>query len=156
VKSPEGARELLTFGRAIATQVAPISGEPLVYGSLAFVAHTGDWALGIADIDFLVPDAVLPGVLETCRRDAGLVCEATDYHTVKVRRGDLKLSFDSLDHYLAGIAHRPEAATIGGFPFQVIDQPALIAAYERAAETIPIKRAAYLAKLEALRAPPRH
>ena len=146
-----GAGGLLAFGREIASLVAPIGGEPLVYGSLAFIAHTGDWSFGIADIDFLVPNAVLLGVLEACRRDASLVCEETDYHTVKVRRGDLRLSFDSLDHYLAGIAFQPAETTVGEFTFQVIDRTALIAAYERAAETILVKREAYLAKLARLR-----
>jgi hypothetical protein len=143
--------DLLAFGHAMAARLAPISGAPVAYGSLAFIAHTADWRLGLADIDFLAPHAVFPSILAACRADPALGCEETTYHSIKVRRGELKLSFDSIDHYMAGIALQPATVTIGGFDFQVVDRAALVAAYERGAETIPIKRGAYLAKLARLR-----
>jgi hypothetical protein len=143
--------DLLAFGHAMGRRVAPICGDPVAYGSLAFAAHTGDWSFGLADIDLLAPIAAFPEILDVCSADAKLHCEATAYHTIKVSRGELKLSFDSLDHYLDGIAFEPATVVVQGFDFTVIDRAALIAAYERAAETIPIKREAYLAKLERLR-----
>jgi hypothetical protein len=142
--------DLLAFGEAMADRFRPILGEPLVYGGLAYAGHTGDWEHGLGDIDFLAPEAAFQQLLAICRDDASLRTEETSYHTLKVSRGDLRVSIDSIEAYLSGIAYQPIAMRVATFAFRAIDQLALAAAYRRAAETIPLKRAAYRRKLRGL------
>jgi hypothetical protein len=142
--------DLLAFGRLIADRCGGIAGEPLVYGSLAYVAHTQDWSLGLNDIDFLVPEASFPGLLALLRADPELTCEETTYHSIKVRKRELKVSFDGVEAYLAGIAAQPIVAEIDGFSFRVIDPAALIEVYRRGAASIAQKREVYLGKARVL------
>jgi hypothetical protein len=145
--------DLLAFGRELIERATAVGAEPIIYGSLACAIHTGDLSLGLNDIDLLVPEAAFAGLMAALAADPSLVVEATSYHTVKVSRGPLKASFDAVERYLRGIEHGAARAAMDGVPFLVLDRQALARSYERAAETIPQKRDAYLVKLRKLRAP---
>jgi len=119
--------------------------EPIVYGSLAVVAHTGDAALDLNDVDFLAPETLFPALAVSCGRAA--VIEATSYHSLKIRRNQLTVSFDSLDHYLGDIPRDPIWMAVADFKFLALDRAALSESYRLGAAAIPIKRDSYLEKL---------
>jgi hypothetical protein len=142
--------ELLTFGRHVAEQGSMVGPEPIAYGSLAYAIHTGDRAAGLNDIDFLAP-ASFGDLARILSPDPCLTVERTEYHTLKVSFGPLKVSFDALERYLPVARDGATRASLDGFAFLVVGREALVGSYERAAESIPQKRDAYLLKLRRLR-----
>ena len=121
--------------------------EPIVYGSLAVMAHTGNAGLVLNDVDFLAPETLFPE-LARCRGAA--LAEATSYHSLKIHRSGSSVSFDSLDHYLGDIPRDPVWREFGDVRFLVLDRAALIETYRRGAAAIRVKQASYLEKLRLL------
>jgi hypothetical protein len=117
--------------------------EPVAYGSLAYIAHTGDWTSGLNDIDFLVPETAFAAIAEATQGVPALRIETTTYHSLKLFRGTDKVSFDSIVDYLAGIGWQAQAVTVAGLSVSVVDPQALAECYRRAAAAIPQKREAY-------------
>jgi len=148
-QSPERAA-LLAFGREMIGLSQSLGFDPVVYGSLAYLAHTGDQGAVIADIDLLVGKAAFPRLIAGIADDPTLRCEPTTYNSLKVFHGDLKLSFDSLEDYLAGVPFERQPVEIDGYAFVVVDRHALIEVYRRGASTIDAKRLAYLGKIAGL------
>ena len=141
---------LLAFAASTADVCRSLGPEPLVYGSLAYVAHTGDRSLGLNDVDFLAPEILFADLAAYCLSRTVLSHELTTYHSLKVLKGNLKVSFDSIEHYLAGISARRVRCLVDDFSFQAIDRHALAEVYARGAEAISEKRAAYLLKRDRL------
>jgi hypothetical protein len=122
--------------------------EPIVYGSLAVIAHTRNEALDLNDVDFLAPETLFSALAARCAGSA--IASVTNYHSLKIRRREAAVSFDGLDHYLGDIPHNPIWAEIGDFRFLALDRTGLTESYRRGAAAIPIKQASYLEKLRLL------
>jgi hypothetical protein len=139
---------LLGLAEDMADHCRALGCEPIVYGSLAVLAHTGNAALVLNDVDFLAPETLFPELAARCRGAA--LAETTSYHSLKIHRSGASVSFDSLDHYLGDIPRDPVWREFGDARFLVLDRAALIESYRRGAATIPVKRASYLEKLRLL------
>ena len=147
-------RALFDHGRAMMGHCRALGLTPVVYGSLAYLALTGDASQGVNDIDLLVDEVAFPDLLKRARQDPACWAEATTYHTIKVLRGGAKVSFDSIDHYLAGLTWTLHSHAVDGLVFQAVDRRTLAEVYRRGAATIPQNRDAYLRKLSGLDASP--
>jgi len=141
---------LLTFGNEMIALSQSLGFQTVAYGSLAYLAHTGDPTVVLADIDLLVTKGAFAALMDRINADAMLRCAPTTYHSLKVFRGKLKVSFDSQEDYLDSVPFERQPVDVGGFPYLVIDRTALIEVYRRGAATIPVKREAYLAKIAGL------
>jgi hypothetical protein len=140
-------RELFDLGRAMIDHCRALSLAPVVYGSLAYLALTGDAALGVHDIDFLIDEDAFTRLLERVGLDEACRAEETSYHTIKIFRAGAKVSFDSISHYLAGLSWTKQTHVVDGLEFDAVDKQTLVEAYRRGAATIPQNRDAYLRKL---------
>ena len=147
-------RELFEFGQMMIDRCRASGISPVVYGSLAYLALTGDPTEGVHDIDFLVDEACFPVLLKMAAMDEDLDAEETTYHTIKVFRRGAKVSFDSISHYLSGLSWTAQPHRRDGIAFDAVDRNALVEVYRRGAATIPQNRDAYARKLAGLSAAP--
>ncbi len=123
--------------------------EPVIYGSVAYLFYTKDASIEVNDIDFLVPEAALDVLAGEFTRQ-GLKYETTTYHSLKVFKNGVKISFDSIEHYLHGISELAYTVKIEGENFKVLNPESLKKVYKQGAENIPFKKDAYSYKLKRL------
>jgi hypothetical protein len=136
--------DLLAFGSELVSACAKCDLNPLVYGSVAVMFHTKDESVTTQDIDFLIPKSRFPDVINFVRSDPRLRFEETTYNSLRVFKGQLKASFDSLEDYLMGMEYQSIQATLAGHKFFFVDRQTLREVYKRGADRIPMKRDAYV------------
>lgn len=141
---------LIPFGNELLKLCEVINLYPVVYGSLAYIFHTGDKDIVVNDIDFLVPKNKFQDLINIIQRTKNLTYEETNYNSVKVFKNKIKVSFDSIDDYLFGIDFQTIAVMIAGEKFEIVDKRTLQEVYERGVKNIPSKKEAYMHKLERL------
>lgn len=148
-KNSNHLSELISFAGELFNLCKAVGINPILYGSLACAYHTGDSSMDINDIDLLVPENSLEKLVELLRGDE-YSHELTTYHSLKIFKSDLEISFDGIEHYLADLPHEGVPAEINGVNFAVVSRETLKEVYRRGADTIPFKSEAYALKLRAL------
>lgn len=148
----EHLTNLITFAGELFELCRKLESKPIVYGSLAYTYHTSDSSVAINDIDLLVPETIFPKLVELLDQSPEFTYELTTYHSLKVFKNDLKISFDGIEHYLAGLDHDSLEVEINGTPFSLVSKEILKEVYKRGVENIPTKAEAYAQKLATLEA----
>lgn len=151
VHQEKSLHELLSFGAELMVHCMAHNIHPIVYGSLAYVVHTGDSDMVVHDIDFLIPLGTFGELIAIVQDMPDCVYEETNYRSIKVYRGSMKVSFDSIEDYLAGIPFQTQSIHFNGYPLEVVDTDTLVEVYRRGAATIPAKSEQYAFKLRVLR-----
>lgn len=124
--------------------------SPVVYGSLAYAFYTKDEKININDIDLLVPESSFSRIIAAVKTNPDVTCEETTYHSLKLFRDGVKISFDAIEEYYRGLPRNFVEGKINGIAFRFVPNNALKEVYKRGAETIPMKKEQYTAKLNAL------
>jgi len=124
---------------------------PIIYGSVAYSVHTNDWSNGVNDVDFLVKEALFDGLADAVSRDVpDAQCEITTYHSLKILKNSLKISFDSIEHYLKTASGEFTTVSIDGNELHLLNRISLLGCYQQGVETIPSKSEIYAAKANVL------
>ena len=142
---------LIPFGKELLQYCGEINLLLIVYGSLAYLFHTNDKDIAINDIDFLIPKNRFSDLIEMVKGHPELRYEETTYNSIKVFKDNLKIAFDSIEHYLKDINFRTIKAEINGCEFIIVDKFTLEEVYRRGADNILFKKEAYSLKLEKLK-----
>ncbi len=124
--------------------------QPVVYGSLAYAFYTKDEKININDIDLLVPESFFLRIMTAVKNLPDVTYEETTYHSLKLFRDGVKISFDAIEEYYRGLPRNFEEGKINDIAFKLVPQEALKEVYKRGAETIPMKKEQYMAKLNTL------
>lgn len=140
---------LIDFGKECQAICKEHGIEPVIYGSVAYLFYTKDHSIDVNDIDFLVPESAFD-VLGNQFTKLKLKHETTTYHSLKVFKNNIKISFDAIDHYLQGISEQAFPVNIEGSNFKVLNPESLKSVYRQGAENIPAKKEAYTYKLNNL------
>lgn len=149
--------KVLAFGREVLNMCAELSITPIVYGSLAYFAHTKDESLPVNDIDFLVSEASFDDLMEKLDAMEGVRYEKMPYHSIEAFKGDIEIDLDAIEHFLDPRPRDAEMAEIKGVQFQILNKSALIEIYQEALNYMPDerhldeKRAKYQRKLDNLK-----
>jgi len=141
--------KLVEFGKGCQAISTANGFEPVIYGSVAYLFYAKDDSIEVNDIDFLVPETALDVLAAEFARQ-GLKYEITTYHSLKVFKDEIKISFDSVEHYLQGISELAYTVKIEGENFKVLNPESLKKVYKQGAENIPFKKDAYSYKLKHL------
>lgn len=153
----EKFKEVLAFGKQILEICTTLNVQPIVYGSLAYFAHTQDESLPVNDIDFLVPEEFFDDLMKELDGLEGVRYEKMPYHSIECFKGDIEMDLDSIEHFLAP---RPRDAVdfkIEGLTFSVVNKDTLADIYQEALDNMPDdrhldeKRAKYQRKLDNLK-----
>ncbi len=159
-KSPlnqEHFQKVLVFGAQILEMCRELSITPVVYGSLAYFAHTQDESLPVNDIDFLVPETVFDHLIEKLSELKGIKFEKKPYHSIEVFKDGIEIDLDSIEHFLDPRPRDAAPMMIHGTSFQIVNRQTLIEIYQEALVNMPDerhldeKRARYQKKLDNLK-----
>ena len=85
-----------------------------------------------------------------------VLCEITDYHTMKIFKNGAKLSCDSIEHYYSDLPMNFTKDTINDYAFTIIWLKSLIEVYIRGRDTIIHKKDEYQKKIDSLNALQHH
>jgi hypothetical protein len=142
--------KLLLFSEELYKIFAQYNFKQITYGSLAYLYYTKDERMTINDIDFLIPESAFETLISESNNHNTFSCETTSYHSLKILKDDLKISFDSIEHYLNNLPSKSTSAEINGIRFNILNLQSLKEAYRLGIESIPIKKEAYALKFSKL------
>lgn len=94
--------EIFQFASNVLSKIEAEGIRPITYGSLAYLAYTNDNSIEVSDIDFLVPEEQFNKLIHILKNSTDIKIETTNYHSLKLLKDDLKISFDAIEHYLRG------------------------------------------------------
>jgi hypothetical protein len=145
--------KLLAFVQVLFLKCAELNVQPVAYGSLAYAFYTKDETIDIHDIDLLVPESSFLPIIAAVKNLPDVTYEETTYHSLKLFRDGVKISFDAIEEYYRGLPRNFVKGKINGIAFRLVSRNALKEVYKRAAETIPTKKEQYAEKLNTLNQP---
>ena len=142
--------KLLLFSEELYKIFVQYNFKQITYGSLAYLYYTKDERMTINDIDFLIPESEFETLITVSNNHDTFSCETTSYHSLKILKDDMKISFDSIEHYLNNLPSKSISAEINGFRFNILNLQSLKEAYRLGIESIPVKKEAYALKFSKL------
>jgi hypothetical protein len=142
--------KLLLFSEELYKVFVQYNFKQITYGSLAYLYYTKDHRITINDIDFLIPECEFETLISESNNHDTFRCETTSYHSLKILKNDMKISFDSIEHYLNNLPSKSIPAEINGVRFNILNLQSLKEAYRLGIESIPVKKEAYALKFSKL------
>ena len=124
---------LLEFCQEIVAICNDLDIAPVLNGSLAVFGYTKSRALSVNDIDLACSELEFPR-LSRALAAKGIAHAVKDWHVLQARREDLKVEFDSMEYWLAGLPNDYVTLMIGGHAFKVVSLPGLRELYRRGVE----------------------
>jgi hypothetical protein len=130
---------LLAFYRELTPVCDGLRITPLLTGSVAVFGYTRDRTLRVNDIDLACPEAAFPP-LSAALAGLGMEVRVTAWHVLQVRKAGLKVEFDALEHWLAGVPTDHDTLVIDGCVFNVVRVSSLKELYRRGLEATARQR----------------
>jgi hypothetical protein len=106
---------------------------PVLNGSLAVFAYTGDEALAVNDVDLACPEAEFPRVIQVLE-EKGIHYKLCAWHVLQILRDDLKIELDSIEYWYTGLPMDCETLEIDGCKLQMLNRSSLKEFYKRGLE----------------------
>ncbi len=149
-KNREHFARLFEFCKQVIAICSDLEITPVLNGSLAVFGYTQNQAMRVNDIDLACSELEFPRL---CRAlgAKGMAHELKEWHVLQVHKDDLKVEFDSIEHWMAGLSGGYNTLTIDGYTFQVVGLSDLRELYRRGLEATDgqsDERAKYLAIAE--------
>ena len=121
---------LLAFYQDILPICHDLHTAPLLTGSLAVFAYTRNPSMSVNDIDLACSAVAFPR-LGGALAARGIASEEKEWHVLQVRRDGLKVEFDALEHWFAGVPTGTDTLIIGQCAFNLINLSSLRELYRR-------------------------
>jgi hypothetical protein len=133
-KNGEHFSRLLEFCQKVVAICEDLNITPVLSGSLAVFGYTQDSAMSVNDIDLACSESDFPRL---CRAlDAkGLTYVLKEWHVLQVREDDLKVEFDSMEVWMAGLPDAYDTLMVDRCALQVVSLDSLRELYRRGLET---------------------
>ena len=151
-KNREHFARLFEFCTEVIAICSDLDVTPVLNGSLAVFGYTQNQAMKVNDIDLACSEIEFPRL---CRAlgAKGIAHELKAWHTLQVRKDDLKVEFDSMEYWLANLPEDYDTLMIDGYTLRVVSLPSLRELYRRgleatAGQSDEASRAKYLALAE--------
>ncbi len=142
--------KLLSFAQDLFKICYELKIKPIAYGSVSYAFYTKDETIDINDIDFLVPESSFKKIIEKIKENKKFSYEVTGYHSLKIFKDNVKISFDAIEEYYKNLPHDFVQTKINDVSFTIVSLKSLKVIYKRGAKTIPSKKEAYSKKLKKL------
>ncbi len=143
---------LLGFYQEVVPVCHDLHITPLLSGSLAVFAYTRNPMMRVNDLDLACSESAFPR-LNCVLAAQGVEAEVRAWRVLQVRKADLKVEFDSLEYWFAGVPTDHDTLIIGESVFNVVCLPSLQELYRRGLEEVArqhdaVSRAKYAAIAE--------
>jgi len=124
---------LLEFCQEIISICQDLDIEPVLSGSLAVFGYTRDRTMGVNDVDLACSELEFPRL--SCALEArGIAHAVREWHVLQARQGDLKVEFDSMEHWMANLPEGYDVLAIDTCVFKVVSLAGLKELYRRGLE----------------------
>ncbi len=100
--------------------------------------------INISDIDLLVPESSFVNLINKIKEDKKLRYEETDYHSLKVFKDEVKITFDAIEEYYKNLPNDFIDVKINTVSFAIVSLKSLKEIYKRGKKNIPIKESSIL------------
>jgi hypothetical protein len=156
-KNWEHFSNLLKFCKKIVAICHELDILPVLSGSLAVFGYTQRQDMTVNDIDLACSELAFPRLSRAL--DAhGIAHALKQWHVLQVYKDALKVEFDSIEHWMAGLPDAYDTLVLDGYAFKVVHLASLRELYRRgleatASQSDEVNRAKYSAilnKYEAL------
>ena len=104
--------------------------EPVDSGSLVVLLYTQDESIEVKDVDLSCSESDFDR-LAAGLSARGISASVTDWQVLQARRDDLKVEFDSREHWMRGLPEEHAHANVHGLRLKIVSKDALIELYER-------------------------
>jgi hypothetical protein len=151
-KNKEQFIRLVAFLKEILDTCHALNIAPVLNGSLAVFAYTGEQALAVNDVDLACPEAEFPRVIQAL--DAkGIGYKLREWRVLQILKDDLKIELDSIEYWRKGLPIDCETLEVDGYEIQMLSLSRLKEFYRRGLEDRANKtEASEKRKYEALKA----
>lgn len=129
----EHVSRLLAFCAEIIAVCEELGIDPILSSSLAVFAYTRDPRMTVNDIDLSCSEEDFPRLAQALQL-MGCACNVTDWHVLQVRRGDLKVEFDSREFWMRDLPGDHETLSIGSLTVRMVGPRSLTELYRRGLE----------------------
>ena len=132
-QNSEHFSRLLAFYRGIVPVCQDLQITPLLTGSLAVFAYTRNQMMWVNDIDLACSELAFSR-LSYALAAQGMETEVKAWHVLQVRKDGLKVDFDSIEYWFAGVPTGDDTLIIDECVFNVIGLSSLRELYQRGLE----------------------
>ena len=157
-QNKESFKAVITFGKEVLAVLKKVGvQEIIVYGSLAYFAHTEDESLPVNDIDFLLDENYFEQLIPELEKLKDVRVDVKPYHSIELYKGDLEIDLDSIEHFLDPRSRESVAVEIERMNLEIVSKDVLADIYQEALDNMPNeahleeKRSRYQKKLDNLR-----
>lgn len=106
---------------------------PVMNASLAVLAYTGCRDLEVHDVDLSCPEADFERIVMALD-GTGVSCDVREWHVLELHRGELKVEFDSAEHWMLGLDGPNNEFEHGNARTAVVSRADLATLYQRGVE----------------------
>src|SRR5688500_17481780 len=124
---------LLEFCKEILAICGGLGIVPVLNGSLAVFAYARGPSIKVNDIDLACSELEFPS-LRRALDAKGIAHVTKEWHVLQVRRDNLKVEFDSIEYWMAGLPTDFITWTIEGCEFNLVGLDSLKELYRRGLE----------------------
>lgn len=132
-KNSKHFSRLLKFCGKVLAICSELDITPVLTGSLAVFGYTQNRSMRVNDIDLACSELEFPRLCRALEAK-GIAHELKEWHVVRVRKDDLKIEFDSMEHWMAGLPEDYGTLTIGECTLRVVGLSSLRELYRRGLE----------------------
>jgi len=129
-KNKEHFARLLEFCKEVVALCSDLGIEPVLTGSLAVFGYTQSQAIEVNDIDLACSELEFPG-LSRALDAKGFAHELKEWHVLQVRKDDLKVEFDSMEYWMAGLQEDYDTLMLDGCTLKVVGLAGMKELYRR-------------------------
>ena len=118
-KNREHFSRLLEFCKEVIAICSDLGIAPVLGGSLAVFGYTQNQAMTVNDIDLACSELDFPRLCRALGAQ-GITCELKEWRVLQAHKDDLKVEFDSIEYWMAGLPQDYDTLMIGGYTLQVV------------------------------------
>ncbi len=126
--------KLIDFFKKVLDICVPIGIDPIIDGSLAVFAYTGNHDIEVNDVDTSIHENDFPKIMKALD-EKGMSYELKEWHVLQVKKDDLKVELGSLEYWLKEIPVQTETLIIDSYKVAMLTKDNLKKFYEQAMET---------------------
>jgi len=90
---------LVPFAQRIIAVCKENGMRPVIYGSFAHFAYTGDKGMNVNDVDIYLDEKDYPKLLRLLKKEKIKAEYNPKWHTLVIKKGDLRVEVDSIDFW---------------------------------------------------------
>jgi hypothetical protein len=121
---------LVEFLKEVLDTCGALNITPVISGSLAVFAYTGDQAMNINDVDLSCSETEFPRIINALE-EKGMSYKLREWHVLQVLRDDLKVELDSVEYWYKDLPLDCETLQIDSYRVSMLGLNSLMEFYNR-------------------------